>query len=67
MARGTLGLNEDHVPHLYDVMEILDEMYSEIPASIIKNCWRKTTLVSFADQAPGEECNNTNINVDMED
>jgi len=47
MARGAMGLNKDYAPHLFDVMEILVEVYNEIPASKVKNCWIKTTLVLF--------------------
>lgn len=47
MAAGTLGLNEGHNPHLKDVMDILYTVWDETPASKIKNCWKKSTLVLF--------------------
>ena len=47
MAAGTMGLNEGYAPHVFDVIEILYEVWNEIPASKIKKCWVKSTLVSF--------------------
>lgn len=46
MKAGTIGLDEGHAPHLRDVMSILDEVWNEIPASKISNCWKKTTILS---------------------
>lgn len=52
MAAGTMGLNEGYAPHVFDVMEILYEVWNEIPASKIKKCWVKSTLVSFDPPPP---------------
>ena len=56
-----MGLNEGFAPHVCDVMEILDEVYNKISASSIKNCWRKTTLVSFDTLA------NATVDIDIGD
>ena len=47
MQSGTMGLKEGFAPHILDAMEILYEVWQEIVPSKIKNCWRKSTLVSF--------------------
>lgn len=52
MKAGTTGLNEGHSPHLKDVMDLLFILWNEIPASKIRNCWEKSTLVSFDQQRP---------------
>ena len=52
MAAGTMGLNEGYAPHVFDVIEILYEVWNEIPASKIKKCWVKSTLVSFDPPPP---------------
>ena len=54
MRAGTMGLNEGHAPHVRDVMDILHEVWEEVPASKIKNCWIKSTLVSFDPPAENE-------------
>jgi len=51
MRPGTKGLAEGYAPHLADVMDILHEVWKEISAQKVKNCWEKTTLVSFTSTA----------------
>ena len=42
-----MGLREGFPPHFKDVMDILHQVWEEIPPQKIKNCWNKSTLVSF--------------------
>ncbi len=44
MKAGTMGLSEGHAPHLRDVMDILNEVWEEITAESVKNCWKMSTL-----------------------
>ena len=45
MPAGTMGLDEGEgfPPHLRDVANILHEVWADITASKVKNCWRKST------------------------
>lgn len=61
MGAGTMGLNEGHTPHLKDMMDILYTVWDEKPASKIKICWKKSTLVSFT-QPVSTVIDNTPIN-----
>ena len=47
MRSGTMGLREDLPPNFKYVMYILHQVWEEIPLQNIKNCWTKSTLVSF--------------------
>ena len=47
MRARTMGLRECLPPHFKDVMDILHQVCEEIPPQNIKNCWTKSTLVSF--------------------
>jgi hypothetical protein len=60
MGAGTMGLNEGHTPHLKDMMDILYTVWDETPASKIKNCWKKSTFVSFTELVSTDD--NTSIN-----
>jgi hypothetical protein len=51
MGRGTMGLGEGHVPHLWDVMDILHDVWKDISATKVANCWSKSTLVNFTEEA----------------
>ena len=62
MKAGTMGLNEGHTPHLKDVMDILFIVWNDIPAQKIRNCWEKSTLVSFKQK---EQIRNTTADEDM--
>ena len=42
-----MGLREVFHPHFKDVMDILHQVWEEIPPQKIKNCWTKSTLFSF--------------------
>ena len=55
MRAGTMGLREGFPPHLKDVMDILYQVWEEIPAQKIKNCWTKSTLVSFDPQTNNDK------------
>ena len=46
MKSGTMGLSEGHTPHLHDVMDILNEVWEEITAESVKNCWKKSSLIN---------------------
>ncbi len=67
MGAGTMGLNEGHTPHLKDVMDILYTVWDETPASKIKNCWKKSTLVSFLTEPVSTVVDNTPINYQDEE
>ena len=47
MRAGAMGLREGLPPHFKDVMDILHQVWEEIPPQKVKNCWTKSTLVSF--------------------
>ena len=55
MQAGTKGLKEGHAPHLKDAMDILYEVWSDTSALKVKNCWIKSTLVSFDPPTPVTE------------
>lgn len=62
MTAGTMGLNEGCTPHVKDVMDILFIVWNDIPAAKVRNCWEKSTLVSFKQQ---EQVGNTTADEDI--